>query len=105
MAEQRKRGGISSIQDVLDSYLKETGITKSRGIVARVFEAWCSSVGRELARRARPVRFRSGELTLEVESSALLHELASFTGEEYRRRTNQILGNELVHRTIYKHRG
>lgn len=85
--------------------MKGVGLEGSRGTVARVFEAWESAVGRELARRVRPVRFRTGELTLEVQSSTLLHEFASFTGEEYRRRTNEILGRVLVIRTVFRQRG
>lgn len=99
------RGGLHTIQDVLQSFLKDSGITRSRGLVANVFKAWEEAVGREFARRARPVRFDRGELTVEVSSSALLHELVSFTGEELRTRVNEHLGRELVHRMNFKQRG
>ncbi len=105
MVEKRQRGGLASIQDILDSYLRSAGIAKGRGIVARVFESWSSVVGREVGRRARPVRFRNGELTVEVDSSALLHELACFTGEDHRRSINGILQRTVVHRVIFKQRG
>lgn len=103
--EKRENGGFAAIQDVLDSYLRTAGIAKGRGIVARVFEAWTSAVGRELARRARPVRLRNGELWIEVDSSALLHELSCFTGDSHRKSVNEILGRPVVHRVIFKQRG
>lgn len=103
--DRPNRGGLSTIQDALQTFLKDAGITRSRGLVANVYRAWEAAVGREFAKRARPVRFDRGELTIEVASSSLLHELVSFTGEELRLRTNENLGRELVHRMIFKQRG
>ena len=104
-AKKPDRGGLSTIQDVLQSFLKDAGLKQSRGLVANVFRAWEAAVGREFVKRARPVRFHRGELTIEVASSALLHELVSFTGEELRHRVNDNLGREMVHRMIFKQRG
>lgn len=103
--DKTPRPGFSTIQDVLQSFLKENGITRSRGIVVAVFQAWDQSIGAELAKRARPVRFDRGELTIEVDSPTLRHELQSFTGESYRRQTNESLQRELVTRMIFKQRG
>jgi hypothetical protein len=103
--EKRKGGGFVQIQDALESYLRSAGIAKGRGNVARVFEAWTTAVGRDLAKRARPVRLRQGELTVEVDSSALLHELTCFTGDAHRKRINEILQRPAVHRVIFKQRG
>ena len=102
---ERQRGGLFTIQDALQSFLKDAGITRSHGIVVAVFRAWETVVGREFAKRARPVRFQRGELTIETDSAALQFELVSFTGEEHRKRVNEILGRELVHRMIFKQRG
>ena len=101
----KSRGGLFTIQDALQFFLKDAGITRSHGIVAAVFRAWETAVGRDLAKRARPVRFYRGELTIEVDSSTLLFELAGFNGEEHRIRVNETLGRELVHRMIFKQRG
>jgi hypothetical protein len=99
------RRGLTTIQDVLQSFLKTNGISRSRGVVVAVFQAWEMSIGKDLAKRARPVRFDRGELTVEVDSPAFRHELTSYTGETYRQQTNDILERELVHRMIFKQRG
>ncbi len=62
-------------------------------------------MGKQLANRARAVRFRSGELTVEVDSSAHYQELKNFTGDQYRRKANKLLGSERVQRVIFKLRG
>ena len=104
MAKSDRRG-LTPIQEVLSSFLKTNGTTRSRGVVAAVFQAWEMALGKELARRARPVRFDRGELTIEVDSPAFRHELTSYTGDTYRQQTNDILERELVHRMIFKQRG
>jgi hypothetical protein len=96
-----KPGGPSPIQEAIRSFLRETGLS-ARPRDERIFAAWCSAAGPELARRAVPVRFRSGELLVEVDSAAHLHELKSFTGEAYRREANGILGSGAIQRVVYK---
>jgi hypothetical protein len=103
--ERTPRGGLFTIQDALQSFLKEAGITRSHGIVVAVFRAWETVVGREFTKLARPVRFQRGELTVEVATSSLLFELATFASEDHRQRVNEVLGRELVHRMIFKQRG
>ena len=68
---------------------------------ARVFRAWTDALGELLAKRARPVRFQFGELTVEVESSAHLHELQNFTGESYRQAANASLGDERIKKVLF----
>lgn len=104
-SNRQPRRGVASIQDVLATYLRSAGISRRRGPAERVFAAWEACIGRALARRAKPVRFRGGELVVEVDSSALMHELVAFTGEEHRRRMNSELGKELVHKLVFKQRG
>ena len=67
----------------------------------RVFGAWNEAAG-PLAKRAIPVRFQAGELTVHVESSAHYQELTNFTGPALQRATNQSLGKELVQRVVFK---
>jgi hypothetical protein len=47
------------------------------------------------------MRFARGELLVEVDSAAHMHELANFTGEEYRARINEHLGKEEVRRLTF----
>lgn len=79
----------------LREFMRESGL----GAKLRdwpVYEAWKVAVGEELLRRARPVDFRRGELIVEVESAAHLHELANFTGERFRQLANQHLETERI---------
>lgn len=100
---KRDRGGISTIRDALNDYLQASGL-RSTNRHERVFDAWTQALGERMSRRARPVSFRSGELVCEVTSSAHLQELEGFTGEEYRRRANQALGEEAILRVVFKMR-
>jgi len=76
--------------EAMKSYLRESGLgPKLRDWP--IYEAWREALGTELARRARPVTFRAGVLTVEVESAAHKQELTSFTGEAYRRAANEHL--------------
>ena len=85
-----RRGGITSLGDALSVYLRDSGLGTKLS-VHRVYAAWNEACGPELARRARPVRFRDGRLLVEVESAAHLHELENFTGEGLARAANRKL--------------
>jgi len=69
-----------------------------------VLAAWREALGPRLAARARAVRWRDGELTVEVSSAALLQELENFTGEGYRTSANRRLGAERIRRVTFKPR-
>ena len=56
-------------------------------------------------RRVAPVRLRRGELTVEVSSSPLFHELRSFTGNDFRKNANRKLGADTIRRVTFKLRG
>jgi hypothetical protein len=101
---ERRNGGPAPIQEALASLMREAGIRAQRPDL-RVFAAWEESAGPALAKRAVPVRFARGELTVEIESAAHLHELKAFTGELVRANVNRRLGSETVRRVVYKLRG
>lgn len=101
--EKRTRGGLTSIQDALQGYLKSKGL-KARPLSGKVFSAWRKAVGEQLGKRAIPVKFQNGELTLEVESATHLQELQNFTGEGFRVRANEILGDEHIKRVAFRRR-
>jgi predicted nucleic acid-binding Zn ribbon protein len=75
----------------MEGYLRESGLA-SKLALRRIYAAWDGACGPRLAAHARPVRFRDGQLLVEVQSSAHLHELENFTGEGLRRAANQRLG-------------
>lgn len=55
-----------------------------------------------MSERAKPTNFRFGELTVEVESAAHLHELQNFTGEQYRCEANDRLGEEHIKKILFR---
>ncbi len=90
-----------TMQQALKSLFKETGLDQKMRDFA-VYDAWRQALGPEFSKRARAVHFRNGLLTVETESSAQRHELASFTGESYRQQANTILGADRIRRITYK---
>ena len=102
-AQSEKRGGVSSLGEALEGFLRTTRLDR-RLEEQQVLSAWDATVGRELALRARPVRFRAGELVVEVASAALLQELDNFTGEGHRRAVNRRLGADRIQRVSFQPR-
>lgn len=58
---------------------------------------WSSIAGERVAKRARAVSFRDGELTVEVDGSAWMHELG-FLERELVQRANQHVGANVIQR-------
>jgi hypothetical protein len=77
----RRGGAAESLGEILPRVLRESGFTKRprRGGLA---EAWARAAGEPLAAETRPSTLRSGVLTVEVRSAALLAELAGFRTAE-----------------------
>jgi hypothetical protein len=89
------------MQDAVGRFLRASGLgARMRGWP--VFQAWIEAAGTELARHARPVRFERGELVVEVGSAAHYQELASFTGESYRARANELLRETTIRRIVFR---
>ena len=85
----------------MGSFLDQSGLKRRLGDV-RVLSAWREALGPELAPGARAVRFRRGELVVEVASAVQRQELAAFTGEGFRRKANERLGAETIRRVTYR---
>lgn len=101
--EHTGRRGLSSMQDALAEWMRASGLSRRRA-ESPVYAAFDGAAGADLARRARPVRFQRGTLTVEVDSAAHLHELEAFRGEELRAKANAILGEERIRRIAFKPR-
>ncbi|MAE29622.1 MAG: DUF721 domain-containing protein [Planctomycetota bacterium] len=100
-AGKGRRGGLTSLGDALGGFLRESGL----GAKLRdwdIYDAWGKALGPDLARRARPVGFNRGELVIEVESAAHMHELRNFSGEALRKKTNELLGSQRVLAVLFK---
>jgi len=95
-----ERRGKATLAEAIQVWLSQAGLAGAAK-ETRVLAAWTRAAG-PTAKRARPVRFQRGVLTVEVSSSALLHELSSFTGEALRKAANRGLGSDRIDRIVYK---
>lgn len=82
-SQERKEPSVEmdSVADLLDKWLKKNKV-KQRVDPASLFGRWRDVVGEKVARRTRVVDVRSGELIVEVSSSALLNELSTYYRQE-----------------------
>ena len=99
----RSGDGPQAFGDLLGSVTRQVGLNRSKPAHPS-FKAWDDVAGPELARVARPVRFRAGELAIDVSTATHYHELVAFTGEGLRRRVNDLLGEEIVRKLVFKQR-
>lgn len=72
-------GGPRPAGEILQGLLRSLRI-EERSRQGRVASAWLKAAGEDLASRARPVAFRAGLLTVEVDGAGLLLELKGFRG-------------------------
>jgi hypothetical protein len=91
----RKPREAVPIARALDGFLAASGLSE-RLRHSVVLRAWSEAVGAALSRHARAVRFERGELFVEIDSAAHMHELANFTGEQYRELANKHLGSQQI---------
>lgn len=96
-----RRGGAQPIARVMKSVLRDSGLADGLRR-ARITAAWKDALGPQMARHTTIVRFRNGELVVEVDSAAHLHELKNFTGDGYRRIANDNLGAARIRRVVYQ---
>ena len=102
--QHRKKRGPSPIDELIKTFVRDHGL-RTGGGYAQVFRAWTESLPAPLQKHAQPVRFRGGELTVEVDSATHMQELKNFTGENYRCQANDRLGKETIRRVGFKLRG
>jgi hypothetical protein len=103
--EREGRGGVTPLGRSLDLWKRAHGLTRRRAVpeAHTAFHAAIKATcGAEIARRARPVKFLRGTLTVEVDSAALLAELESFRAEDLRAATNRELGRPDVRRIGFR---
>lgn len=101
LTEEERRGRTMSVGDALSEYLTESGLLRRKRAVPAI-DAWNQAVGDDLARRARAVSFRRGELLVEVDSPALLSELRGFAAEDLRTRADALLEGAKIRKLTFK---
>ncbi|TAJ16990.1 MAG: DUF721 domain-containing protein [Planctomycetota bacterium] len=97
-----ERRGKATLADAIRVWLDQAGLAGTAK-ESRVLAAWARAAG-ATAKRARAVRFQRGVLTVEVSSSAVMQELAAFSGEALRKAANRALGGDRIDRIVYKQR-
>jgi len=100
-SDAKRPGRLRRFDQALQVWLRESGLGPSLA-EARALRAWNEACGESLARCARPVRLRGGELLVQVASSTHLHELRAFTGESLRRAANERLPDAPIERVVFE---
>jgi hypothetical protein len=95
------RKGLAPLDLAVKDFLKTSGIVSRLGAWP-IYQAFLQAAGSTFERRARPVRFARGTLTVEVDSAAHLAELQGFRGGEIRARANEILGRPDIQKIAFK---
>ena len=93
--------GPRPIDELIGRFVREHGLGKAPGAV-KIFRAWNDSLEPALRKQAQPVRFRAGELVVEVASASYLQEFKNFIGEGYRQRANERLRTEAIRKVVFK---
>ena len=91
--EEPKRGELMPLGDALAEFLRDSKLLQ-RKKQQPAYDAWDEAVGPEIARQARAVSFRRGELIVEVDSTSLLSELRGFAAEDLRTRADALLAED-----------
>jgi hypothetical protein len=99
--ERREPRGPQPIAGAIRQFLAESGLQRARGD-ERVLRAWADAAGSAWLEHAVPVRFRGGQLTVEVGTSVALAELRGFHAERLRARANAALGEVVIQKVIFK---
>ncbi len=79
MKPKKRRGNrdAEKLGDLIKPMLKQLKVI-GRRVGRDLHEAWLEVAGPDLSRRTRLSSFRSGQVVVDVDSAALLHELQNF---------------------------
>jgi predicted nucleic acid-binding Zn ribbon protein len=89
-----------SIGDILKRVTKKLGI-EAKLREQTLFSVWDETVGRQIARHARPKSIKRGDLVVLVENSSYLQEY-SFLKRELREKLNEKLGKNTVREVMFR---
>ncbi len=100
MAEKRPKGNPERIGRLLAGKSK-SNVLGSRLKDLEIWQIWDKAVGEAIARRAKPLRFIGGLLTVVVSGGPWMQQL-SFMKMELMQRINDLLGDERVREIVLK---
>ena len=94
------RRGLENIGDILKRVTRKLGIdAKMRE--QTVFSVWDETVGKQIARHARPAHIRKGRLTVLVENSGYIQEY-SFLKKELQKKLNAMTDKDVIKEIIFR---
>jgi hypothetical protein len=93
--EPKRPAGPEPLGPVLNRLLKELRL-EERSREGALATAWEEAAGKDLSAKARPVAFRAGLLTVEVEGAALLQEVRGFRARSLLRGLKALPGGAKV---------
>lgn len=100
-ADRKEPSGPQPIAGAIRQFLAESGLNRTRGD-ERVLRAWSDAAGPSWKEHASPVRFRGGQLVVQVGSSVALAELRSFHSERIRALANASLGGDVIRKVVFE---
>ncbi len=100
MTKKSKDGKLIHISDILSSALGRYRPARDTEMT-RIWDIWDTAVGRPIAMNAKPDAFKDGHLTVNVSSSAWIHQL-KFLEKEMITTLNKRIGGSLVKQIRFK---
>ncbi|PCH78933.1 MAG: hypothetical protein COB96_04890 [Planctomycetota bacterium] len=105
--DSSRHGNPVLVREYISRLLHQRGWTRTSEYRA-VFSAWERTIPESIAKRSKPVSFRSGRLIVVVSSAPLLDELRCFRSSEFLNLLNSDLGshpesrNVVVQKLVFK---
>lgn len=100
MAVKRSKGSPERIGGLISSRFEGTALGGRLKDLA-IWQLWDQTVGSAIARRTRPLRLSSGQLTVLVSGAPWMHQL-NFMKDDLRSKLNSNLGDERVKEIVFK---
>jgi hypothetical protein len=104
IARSGPREGFRRLGDSVQAWWRESGLAR-RGREGAIHDAIHAALGAEYGRHARVVKFTRGTAVVEVSSAAHHAELNAFAGQGIAAAANQLLGDQRIHKIVYKRKG
>jgi len=100
LKRKEKNSNLIHISDILNSALGKYRPARDTDMT-QIWDIWDAAVGRPIAMNAKPDAFKDGYLTVNVSSSAWIHQL-KFLEKEMISNINKNLGKTLIKKIRFK---
>ncbi len=99
--EPRSGGAPESLGPLIAAFLEQSGLVRPK-VQRQLLDAWCQTVGGDLAGHTRVVAFRRNVLEVEVDSAARLHELNNFRRPDLLAKLTALVANPYIRDIRFK---